>query len=151
MSHRQDYDFDEPFLQPDGDLTLEHLNGKIRLTRTSQGIYVEGQLSARTPVACASCLSEYSQSLTIQISELFVYPPPNPTDPLLEVKEDGSLDLGPLVREAMLLEIPIRAMCRPDCKGLCPECGANQNEKVCQHPTEEIDPRLSVLRTLLKK
>jgi len=145
------FDFHEPYWWLGDDFTLEDLQGKVRFTRTHQGLYAEGELTGQTLLECVSCLSEYSQPLTIQLSDLFVYPPPpNPPDPLLVVGEDGFLDLGPLAREAMLLEIPIRAMCRPDCKGLCPVCGSNRNEEACQHPDEDIDPRLSVLRTLLE-
>lgn len=147
----REFEFYEPHLQLGDDLTLEHLQGKVRLTRTHQGLYAEGQLTAQTSLECVSCLTKYTQPLTIQLSDLFLYPPPNRMDPLLVVGEDGFLDLGPLVREAMLLEIPIRAMCRPDCKGLCPVCGANRNEEACQHPEEDLDPRLSVLKTLLEE
>jgi len=121
------------------------------LTRTPQGIYVEGQLSADTPLQCTSCLSDYSQDLRIQLADLFVYPPPNPADRMLEVGEDHVLDLRPLVRDSMLLEVPIRALCRPDCRGLCPVCGADRNQEVCQHPNQDVDPRLSVLRGLLEE
>ncbi len=65
------------------------------------------------------------------------------------VPETGLLDLEPLVREEMLLAIPINPICRLDCKGLCPICGGNLNETLCTHEDEEIDSRLSVLKTLL--
>jgi uncharacterized protein len=59
--------------------------------------------------------------------------------------------LEPLVREEMLLAIPINPICRADCKGLCPICGGNLNETLCSHEGEEVDPRLSILKTWLNK
>jgi len=64
--------------------------------------------------------------------------------------EDGHIDLSPLVREYMLLDIPIKPLCSTDCKGLCPVCGENLNETQCGHTTESIDPRLAVLKSLLE-
>ncbi len=149
VGYSRDIGFDEPFLRLGNDLTLRRLRGKTRLTRTHQGIYVDGQLGAEAPLACVSCLSDYWQPLTAEISDLFVYPPPNTSDRLLEVGEDGFLDLAPLAREAFVLEIPIRALCRADCRGLCPVCGANRNEETCEHGDEQPDPRLAVLRSLV--
>jgi DUF177 domain-containing protein len=56
--------------------------------------------------------------------------------------------LTPLVREQVLLALTDRPLCREDCRGLCPQCGANLNEKVCGCAVEKLDPRLSVLRAL---
>jgi uncharacterized protein len=67
----------------------------------------------------------------------------------LILPEDMHIDLAPLVREYMLLNIPINALCKEDCKGLCPICGENLNRNPHQHDEEEIDPRLSKLKSLL--
>jgi DUF177 domain-containing protein len=62
---------------------------------------------------------------------------------------DGEeVDLTPLIREQTLLALPTRPLCREDCRGLCPRCGANLNQGDCGCPTEAGDPRLSVLRSL---
>jgi uncharacterized protein len=82
---------------------------------------------------------------------LYAFTPNSLTESGLIVPETGLLDLEPLIREEMLLAIPINPICRPDCKGLCPVCGENLNESQCSHEDEEVDPRLSVLRTLLNK
>jgi len=56
-----------------------------------------------------------------------------------------------LVREDMLLSIPIQALCRPGCKGLCPRCGRNWNDGPCDCRDEAVDPRLTVLTQLLQE
>jgi len=55
------------------------------------------------------------------------------------------VDLAPLVGEQAILALPTRAVCREDCKGLCPTCGANRNTDPCSCTTKEPDPRLAVL------
>ena len=87
----------------------------------------------------------------MRLTELYHYPPESapPDSPTIGV--DVHLDLGPEVREDFLLSIPMHAVCRPDCKGLCPQCGANWNEGPCDCREEQIDPRLAVLAQLLNR
>jgi uncharacterized protein len=68
----------------------------------------------------------------------------------LTISDDVHLDLTPVVREDFLLSIPMHALCQPDCKGLCPQCGANWNEGPCDCRDEQIDPRMQVLAQLLQ-
>jgi uncharacterized protein len=65
------------------------------------------------------------------------------------VPENGKIDLEPFIREEMILAIPIGPLCSEDCKGLCPICGEDLNESSCSHEELPVDPRLSVLKTLL--
>jgi uncharacterized protein len=125
------------------------LNGEIRLTRTGEGLYLQGTLGAHTTASCNRCLTEFEQPLQIELGDLLVYPPGRGEDPLLSVPETGMLDLTPLLREYLVLDVPSQPLCRPDCKGLCPECGNNLNESTCEHPESQIDPRLAHLSSLL--
>jgi len=146
----RDFDFDLPSVQVGSDLEVAGLKGSLRLTRAAQGLYAQGRLRAqRTRVECVRCLTEFDQRLEMEVADLFVYAPAQASDPLLSVPETGILDLGPLVREYLLLNVPLQPVCRTDCRGLCPECGNNLNEAICKHPTAGIDPRLSGLKSLL--
>ena len=58
------------------------------------------------------------------------------------------IDLAPLFTEQVILTLPTRALCREDCKGLCPRCGVNRNHETCECVEREPDPRLAVLRNL---
>jgi uncharacterized protein len=147
----REFDFDHPHVQIAEDLDVNDLTGELRLTRTAQGLYVSGRLLATLHLSCSRCLAEYRQSLTFEVNDLFVYPPQHATDPLLAIPETAILDLNPYAREGILLDIPIQPICRVDCRGLCPECGNNLNESVCDHPPVELDPRFSVLKTLLSE
>ena len=62
--------------------------------------------------------------------------------------EGDEVNLAPLVRETLLLALPTKPLCREDCRGLCPRCGANRNGAECGCREEWRDPRLEVLRTL---
>jgi uncharacterized protein len=81
---------------------------------------------------------------------LYAFKIDNVTDSGLLVPDDAHIDLAPLFREFALLEIPLKPLCREDCKGLCIECGQNLNEKDCGH-REEIDSPFSALKELLEK
>jgi uncharacterized protein len=62
--------------------------------------------------------------------------------------DDDAVDLEPLVRDALLLELPAVPLCAPECRGLCPVCGADRNETTCDCRTDEPDPRWAALESL---
>ncbi len=71
-------------------------------------------------------------------------------DLIRSVYEGDAVDLDELVREQILLALPTRTLCREECKGLCPECGANLNAGECDCAQKEIDPRWAALADLKK-
>ncbi|MBU1661052.1 MAG: DUF177 domain-containing protein [Chloroflexi bacterium] len=135
-------------MQPD--LTLSDLVGKISVSRTSEGLLVQVEFSASVEVACARCLTEFSQPLQVDFTELFSFASHARSDTDMILPEDGKIDIGPLVREYMLLEIPTNPVCKNDCKGLCPVCGNDLNDNPCDHQLETVDPRFAILKTLLE-
>lgn len=146
VGYSRRFDFEQPAVQVGGDLDVSFLRGSIRFTRTHQGLVAQGGLNARTKLECVRCLAEFDQTISLEINELFVYPPSQANDPILVVPETGILDLNPYVREALLLDVPIQPLCRPECQGLCPECGANLNEAPCEHGTAEPEARGTEVR-----
>lgn len=136
---------------PDG-FYLEAIRGELALTRTREGIWVDGEMEGSIVTTCARCLEEFSLPLQINLEELFYYPPSKAPEPSLYViQESGVLDLVEPVREQFILSVPIRALCRPDCKGLCDQCGQNLNLGECTCSKDEIDPRLAGLLELKEK
>jgi uncharacterized protein len=136
----RDIHFDLPELHLPPDLELCGLAGSVRIGRTPQGLVVVGDFQAGSKMECVRCLVEFQQPLHTQFSELYSF---NSVKSIAQVHaasemglivpEDGNIDLAPLVREYMLLEIPIRPLCKPDCKGLCIICGADLNTEPCEH------------------
>jgi uncharacterized protein len=134
-----------------GELAVSDLNGKLRFTRTGQGLYGSGPIQADHTMECARCLDAYQHTLQVHLDELFVYPAEKAEDPLLAIPESGVLDLHPLLREMLILEVPLQPLCREGCRGLCPICGNNLNNEQCSHPDQDIDPRLAPLKRLLSE
>ncbi|MFZ2096762.1 MAG: DUF177 domain-containing protein [Anaerolineales bacterium] len=147
----RDFPFDIPQINIPPDLRLNSLIGLVRVTRTPQGILLQADFQTVIDLECVRCLADFQQTLKFNFTELYAFSQRYVTDSGLLMPETGIIDLTPVLREYILLEIPIRPLCRPDCKGLCPICGNNLNESTCYHEDEPGDPRLASLKSLLKK
>ena len=147
----RDFTFDLPQINIPPDLQVSGLIGSIRATRTPQGILLQVDLQAQTHLECVRCLTVFQQSLNVTFTELYAFSQRYITDSGLLMPETGIIDLAPVLREYVFLEIPISPLCRLDCKGLCPICGNNLNESTCIHEDETGDPRLASLKTLLER
>ena len=141
------FDLSPIFLEPD--LNLQNLTGSARISRTPQGLLVQVKMQTAIQTECVRCLTNLEHLLSINFTELFAFSMRTASESELILPEDGFIDLGPLVREFMVLEIPINPLCHPDCQGICAVCGESQSEQVHHHEVEVRDPRLAVLKTLL--
>jgi uncharacterized protein len=146
--HSHTTTFDVPTVKIADDLTVDYIRGPIRLSRTAEGILVQGQLQLGIAGECYRCLDTVTQDVTLNIEELFAYP--SPTVAEFSLHDDGILDLAPLLRAEVLIVNSRRFLCRPDCKGLCPECGVNWNQTTCTCAEEAIDLRLAGFKKFLE-
>jgi uncharacterized protein len=149
VGYSRDFLFESPHVHLSPDLDLNGLSGSTRITRTAQGLLVQVKMHATLLSQCVRCLKDFQLPLNNDFTELYAFSRSSMTDSDLLVPEDAHIDLGPLVREYMLLDVPISPLCSPGCKGLCPICGENLNDTTCNHDDDTIDPRLAVLRSLL--
>ena len=117
----------------------------LRLESVSEGILVSGTVTAPINGECARCLDPIDDMLTVDLQELFAYP-----DSITEDTTDEDevhrlvgdlLDLEPVVRDAVVLGLPFSPLCRPDCAGLCPECGQRLDDLPDDHSHNQIDAR----------
>lgn len=131
------------------DLELENFIGTITIGRTPQGLVVQGAFSADTTLQCVRCLNDFTHALDWQITELYAFNQKSVSESELLVPDDAHLDLAPLIREYALLEIPIKPLHDPDCKGLCIECGQDLNVRDCGHNQERDDSPFATLKDLL--
>lgn len=145
----RDIKLDYPTIWIAEDVRLSPLQGIFRATRTSKGIYISGLLQSKIQTNCARCLTDILCPITIELDDLFHYRMAAPIGEF-QINETGILDLAPLVRELSLLAVPMQPLCKADCQGLCVNCGQNLNEADCGCQEEEIDPRLTVLQSLIK-
>jgi DUF177 domain-containing protein len=127
----------------------------VHYYRLGTDLFFSGHFASQVAGTCARCLADYSFPLDREFT--FVLKPAARQDENIELKEEDlalsfyqgdEVDLGPLVREVMFLALPTRPLCRDDCLGLCPRCGANRNAGACECRDEWTDPRLEILRTL---
>lgn len=149
VGYTRDFPIEIPAIHLPPDLTLNDLNGVVRVTRTPQGLLVQSNLKATVPTECVRCLIEFPQPLQIEFTELYAFKREATTESGLLLPETGKIDLAPIVRDEMLLAMPISPLHDPDCKGLCPICGENLNEDPDHHHDDPIDPRLDTLASLL--
>jgi DUF177 domain-containing protein len=120
----------------EGDLTLESV---------SEGIYVSGSVQGRYSMRCARCLKGFTREFDLEMAEL-VAREAGPEDDYA-LASDLTLDPEPMVRDAVVLEMPFSPLCRPDCLGLCEICGGDRNLGEC--PGHVVsDPRWSGLEAL---
>jgi uncharacterized protein len=118
----------------------------IGLEALTDGIVVEGTASAGWSSVCRRCLTEQSDVAIVELDELYQI---EVTDPDAFAIENGRLDLVPMVREMLLLELDAERLCGLDCVGLCSHCGADRNEASCGCETDVADERWAVLDDLV--
>ncbi len=127
-------------VQPDapieGDLTLESV---------IEGVFVTGSVGGRLSMRCARCLREFETGFDVDMNELYVRDAGPDDDYALA--DDLTLDPEPMVRDAVVLQLPFSPLCRPDCLGLCPRCGGDRNAGECTCGPD-VDARWSVLERL---
>ena len=146
-SHDFPFEFDKIILGDD--LELRNFDGIVNIGRTPQGLVLQADFSAETTVMCVRCLQDFDQELDWPFTELYAFDKRSETDSELILPEDGHIDLAAMIREYALLEVPISPICKPDCQGLCAECGQNLNEKDCGHKPIEPDSPFAKLKDLL--
>ncbi len=120
---------------------------RARFESVIEGIWVSGTASVTLAGECARCLNPLTDEGSFGFEELFVHPGRDADEDASFVADDH-IDLESLVRDAVVLELPFTPLCRPDCAGLCSDCGANLNEDPEHTHGEQIDPRREALRSM---
>jgi uncharacterized protein len=120
----------------------------LRLESVVEGVLVTGTATVHVRGECVRCLTEVSDTLEIDVQELFVHPESEAGEEEASRLQDDLVDLEPLLRDGVVLDLPFQPLCREDCLGLCVECGADLNDDP-QHSHEgSTDPRWEKLRRL---
>ncbi len=114
------------------DLTVEAVVEGVLVTGTAE-VHLAGQ--------CARCLEGIATTSEVDLQELYLYPDKELDDEEASRLEDDLIDLEPLLRDAVVLDLPFTPLCRPECAGLCPACGANLNHDPEHSHAEATDSR----------
>ena len=149
VGYKHEFPFEYEQIQIADDLDLRHFEGVAVIGRTPQGLIVQADFSAETTLECVRCLNEFAQGLNWDFTELYAFNKKSVSESGLIMPEDGHIDLQPLIREYALLEIPIKPLCRPNCKGLCSVCGEDLNLRDCGHKEIADESPFSALKDLL--
>jgi len=150
VGSKMSFYIEEPQQKLAEDLVVEFVRGTVEFTRTNRGVLAEGELHSQVQLECARCLETFAQPIDFHLETQFDSSPTKlQKEPAYLIGVKGILDLSEALREQILLNLPMRPLCRPDCQGLCVECGKNLNEGPCDCARETIDPRLKGLKELL--
>lgn len=125
------------------------LAGDLLLESVADGVFVSGRLVGSMALRCARCLRGFDRLFEVQVEELFSRGA-GPGGDAYELGPHGYLDPEPMVRDAVVLEMPFAPQCRPDCLGLCPRCGGDRNSGECRCPEPSADPRWAGLERLIQ-
>ena len=169
MEIRLDQIVDEPFewsesrsigagsLDSDQLIRLSEVSWSGRVTALEAGHLLRARLRYEQELECPRCLATVVKPVDVEFEYLVVPRAEEPMTGEVELDEDDLgvlyvtepiLDTEPLLMEQLQLNIPMRQLCRDDCAGLCPKCGANRNAGECGCEAEVVDPRWSALAAL---
>ena len=158
--------YSEAFEAPAEDVGfLRPIEGEIVLASTGRTVCLTGRMRTVLSLICGACLARFGQPLEFALVEEFgrapTVPAPSarseielgPDDFVVPVAPDEVIDVTEVVRQHLLLALPIAPRCREGCRGLCATCGADLNAGPCGCAEETVDPRLQVLQqwTALRK
>lgn len=148
--------FPEPFL--DSSWILEALS--LIVEKDGEEVLVHGRTAARVPQVCGRCLEGFSFPVVAEVGSRFVPRPSGRRDEERELSSgdleldyyaDDLLDLDRLIQTEAMLGLPMKPLCREECRGLCPVCGTNRNSNPCACAVQFPDPRLATLKTLAER
>ncbi len=148
--------FPQPFT--DSSWTLEAVS--LFLERDGDAVLVAGRLAALVPLVCGRCLESFALRVVADVDTRFVPRPSVLRDERVELTSDeleldfyneDLLDLNRLIQTETMLGLPMKPLCRQDCRGLCPVCGGNRNVTPCACDVRLPDPRLAALKTLAER
>ncbi len=131
------------------------VRGTIR--RTGQAVAVNGHVETLAQVDCDRCLKPVQLPVSTDFALEYITGADYESSSVAALSEeemsvsvfDGeSIDVDEIVKEQILLTVPVRALCREDCKGICPECGLDLNTGQCNCADDKVDPRWAALKSL---
>lgn len=116
--------------------------GSVRLMRTVKGVWVSAEMSTEARCACSRCLKEFRQIIEVAFEEEAFHTSDGPSGGQAEaptIDDKRILDLTEALEQYIYLAVPVKPICRKDCQGICPQCGADLNETkcVCDHDARD--------------
>ncbi len=135
----------------------EAIEAELTATKTGDEIIVQGLLSTVVGMDCSRCLEHFEMPVSsklqfvVQLLEMSAPQDSEDEDFVILPKTTQEYDISERVREAVLLELPLKALCTESCRGLCALCGTNLNESECDCTPDKTDERWESLRQLFEE
>lgn len=137
---------------------LSPVRALLRIDRCGSEVFIKGTLLFELELQCSRCLKVFAADSSVGLNAVY-----HPIEELrgeekhelikdemdLDFYKNDELDIDELLKEQIILSIPMQPLCSETCRGICPECGADLSIDVCQCKHKEIDQRFAVLKTLL--
>ncbi|MBI5874725.1 MAG: DUF177 domain-containing protein [Deltaproteobacteria bacterium] len=135
---------------------LSPVSADIALFKTDEEIIAQGSMAALLILQCSRCLKEFEYKISSKIENIYTLMPEQGIkergltrkDAGINYLEGSEIDINAFLFEQLSLDMPMQPVCKSDCKGLCPRCGADRNTTPCDC-REEGDARLAKLKSLL--
>lgn len=140
-------------------LSLGEIAWSGSVERVPPGYRLQASIAYRQTIACGRCLEPHEQDVAVDLELMVIVGSRAPIAGEFELEssdlvvleiDNCILDTGPLLIEQVELNVPMSVLCKPDCQGLCPHCGADRNQKPDCCEGGEIDPRWQALADLKK-
>jgi len=135
------------------------IEGYLDLVRTPRGVLAQGRAALTLQATCRRCLAPFASAVTLEIEEEYVATIDVVTGLRLKLEADDeaellindhhTLDTSEVLRQLAVAATVAPGLCRPDCKGICPVCGADLNREACHCHLDRVDPRVAALAGLL--
>lgn len=120
------------------DSLQKNIDMQLQVTKLNKKISIEGKIAFNLKLECARCLEKFTTNFIENIGAMFLPSKPSDVASNIEIEDSeinfytrDAIDLLPVIRDIVLLSIPIKPICNPDCKGFCSMCGKNLNEENC--------------------
>jgi uncharacterized protein len=126
----------------------EQVPAEFEVTRANTGTVFSLAFTTRLHGPCYRCLGDAVLDVPIRVREYQANDPEGDDELATPYLENDNLDLSAMARDAIALALPDKILCRPDCAGICAECGKNLNDEPHEHAEAEVDPRWAVLDAL---
>ena len=138
-------------------LSLGPVRWRGQVVFADPGFYLKARLSYDQSLSCNRCLKPIVEHMEPEVELMIVVERPRAVAGEHELKEDELgvltipeevLETDPILLEQLQLNVPMKPLCQPDCKGFCPQCGADLNAGECSCDTPTGDPRFAALADL---
>ena len=151
------YSISENVAQTEDFACIGPVVGELQVENTGSLLLLRGELRATLKFACVRCLGAFERPITMTIEEEFSTGETEPDvatmdrdEPDASAMSDFVLDVSEFVRQQIFVNVPIASICRENCRGICPRCGQNLNEKDCDCAVEPADSPWAKLGDLIQ-